>query len=47
MTIIEFIDAKPPQDKLAAPPAGAGEAATAAEPASAATITEEPAKSEG
>ncbi len=50
LSIIEFIDAKPPQDKVAA--TAGGEMATAAEPAAAATITgetataAEPAKSE-
>ena len=44
MTIIEFIDAAAPQDKVAAAPTAAGETATAAEPtASAAASAAEPA----
>lgn len=47
MAIIEFIDAKAPEDKVQAAPTGPTEAATAAEPAAAASIgTEEPAKAE-
>jgi large subunit ribosomal protein L17 len=47
MVIIEFIDAKAPEDKVMAAPTGPAEAATAAEPAAAASIgTEEPAKAE-
>lgn len=49
MAIIEFIDAKAPEDKVVGAPTGPTEAATAAEPAegaAATTTTEEPAKSE-
>lgn len=49
MSIIEFIDAKPPEDKVVAAPTGSTETATAAEPTGgAATAVEpaEPAKSE-
>jgi large subunit ribosomal protein L17 len=46
MSIIEFIDAQPPEDKVAPAPTGAGETATAAEPSAASTTTDEPAKSE-
>jgi len=47
MCLIEFIDAKPPEDKVAAAPTDVAEAATAAEPtAAASTTTEEPAKTE-
>lgn len=43
--IIEFIDAKPPEDKVAPTPTGGGETATAAEP-TATAATDEPAKAE-
>ncbi len=39
MCIIEFIDAKPPEDKVVAAPTEAGATATAAEPSAAATTT--------
>jgi large subunit ribosomal protein L17 len=39
MTIIEFVDAKAPEDKIQAAPTGAGETATAAEPTGAASVT--------
>jgi large subunit ribosomal protein L17 len=43
MCIIEFIDAKAPEDKVASAPTGPAETATAAEPSAAATsTTEEP-----
>jgi large subunit ribosomal protein L17 len=51
MSIIELIDAKPPEDKVTAAPTGQAEAATAAEPSAAVSTTAdesaaEPAKSE-
>jgi large subunit ribosomal protein L17 len=47
MSIIEFIDAKPPEDKAVATSTEATETATAAEPTAASTIAkDDPAKSE-
>ncbi len=47
MCVIEFIDAKPPEDKVAAAPTEAAETATAAEPvAGSSTTVEEPSKAE-
>jgi large subunit ribosomal protein L17 len=48
MCFIEFIDAKPPEDKVVSAPTGAAEAATVAEPSATAavTTTDEPAKTE-
>jgi large subunit ribosomal protein L17 len=46
MTIIELVDAKPPEDKTAAAPTAAPEKASAAEPVAAATTTSEPTKAE-
>ena len=53
ISIIEFIDAKPPQDKVAAAPVGGGETASVAEPTAPVTTAEaapakadEPAKAE-
>ena len=47
MCVIEFIDAKPPEDKVVAAPTEAAETATAAEPtAGSSTTIEEPSKTE-
>jgi large subunit ribosomal protein L17 len=46
MAIIEFIDAKAPEDKVQAAPTAAGETATAAEPTGGASTTAEPEKAE-
>ena len=48
MSIIEFVDATPPEDKVIAAPTEAAETASIAEPAAgaAASTTDEPAKSE-